>query len=37
VEEVGHYAKFLLKLDSIIIQEFDEHIFAQKLLQLVGR
>lgn len=36
VEEAGHYTKFLLKLDSILIQEFDEHIFAQKFLQLVS-
>jgi hypothetical protein len=36
VEEPGHYAKFLLKLDSIIIQETEEQIFAQKFLQLVG-
>ncbi|HLO44319.1 MAG TPA: hypothetical protein VK175_08310 [Leadbetterella sp.] len=36
LEMPGHYAKFLLKLDSIIIQEADEYIFAQKLLQLVS-
>lgn len=35
LEMPGHYAKFLLKLDSIIIQEADEYVFAQKFIQLV--
>lgn len=32
----GHYVKFLLKLDSIILEESDENVFVQNFLQLVS-